>query len=504
MKRRELLAAGAAALAACAPQRLDLTETSLDELIAGLHSGRWSSHDLTQWYLRRIDSLDRRGPALHSVLALHPKAHQQAEALDRELKAKGPRSPLHGIPILIKDNIDTFDMPTTAGSLALEHWTPPEDAPVTARLRAAGAVILGKTNLSEWANFRSTRSSSGWSALGGQTLNPHATDRSPSGSSSGSGSAAAASLSAAAIGTETDGSIVSPSSSCGIAGLKPTVGAVPATGIVPIAHSQDTAGPMARSVRDAALLFQVLADTTVTLDPRALRGARLGVARNFFSRNQPMNRFLDAQIDVLKKCGAEVIDETNLPAYSSYADAAFTVLLYEFRHNLNLYLSRLPAAAPARNLDQLIAFNDKNSAREMPVFGQEIFLRAQPLGPLTDKAYLDARALCLRFTRTEGIDALLSKHRLDALVAPTGGPAWLIDHANGDYDTGGCSSPAAIAGYPHVTVPAGFLRGLPIGLSFFGAANTDARLLSLAYSFEQATHARRRPALKPGGPAPAL
>lgn len=525
MTRRELFVSGAAAaLSACVRPNtdrgaFDLTDTGLDEIIAGLHSGRWTSRNLARCYLDRIESFDRRGPRLNSVLALHPNVLAQAESLDREFKAKGPRSPLHGVPVLLKDNIDTFDLPTTAGSLALANWTPPKEAFIAARLRAAGALILGKTNLSEWANFRSTRSSSGWSGAGGQTLNPHATDRSPSGSSSGSAAAVAASLCAVAVGTETDGSIVSPASTCGIVGVKPTLGVLSRSGIVPIAHSQDTAGPMARTVRDAAMLFDVLAApdpsdsgsasfpspfrAVQSLDPNALRGARLGVARKFFARNQRINRLLDAQIDALKKAGAEVIDEADLPSHGKWGDAEFEVLLYEFKADLNAYLARLPEGAPARNIEQLIAFNEKNRDREMPYFDQEILVQAQEKGPLTEKKYLDARAQCLQLTRAEGIDAVLAKHKLDAIVAPTSGPAWLIDWVNGDYDTGGCTSPAAIAGYPHITVPAGFIDGLPIGLSFFGAAFTEPRLFALAYSFEQQTRARRKPALKPGGASPA-
>lgn len=525
MTRRELfVTASATALAACGRRDSgagtpDLTDTGLDEIIAGLHSGRWTTLALARSYLARIDALDRRGPRLRSVIALHPRVLAQAEDLDRELKAKGPRSPLHGVPVLLKDNIDTFDMPTTAGSLALAQWTPPRDAFLAARLRQAGALILGKTNLSEWANFRSTRSSSGWSGLGGQTLNPHATDRSPSGSSSGSAAAVAASFCAAALGTETDGSIVSPASSCGIVGVKPTLGVLGRSGIVPIAHSQDTAGPMARTVRDAALLFDALAapdpaDAAAAsfpaafraarvLDPKALQHARLGIARKFFARNERVNRFLDAQVDALKKAGAEVIDEADLPSHGKFGDAEFEVLLYEFKADLDAYLSRQPDSAPARSIQQLIAFNEKNRDREMPIFGQEILIQASEKGPLTEKKYLAARAECLRLTRTEGIDAVLDKNQLDAIVAPTSGPAWLIDWVNGDYDTGGCSSPAAIAGYPHITVPAGFVDGLPIGLSFFGAAMSEPRLFALAYSYEQHTHARRKPALKPGGASPA-
>lgn len=517
MTRRDLvLAAGAAALASCARSRGPQPETatlSISELAAGLHAGRWTAEQLARLYLQRIDSIDRRGPSLRSVLAINPDALKQAAELGRELKTKGPRSALHGIPILIKDNLDTSFMPTTAGSLALKDWRPPKNAPVVQRLIDAGAVILGKTNLSEWANFRSNRSVSGWSAVGGQTRNPHALDRNPSGSSSGSGAAVAASLCAAAIGTETDGSIVSPSSVCGIAGLKPTVGALSGEGIIPISPSQDTAGPMARTVRDLALLFEILAagnsaafpekfEIHSRLNPGALKGARIGIPRRFHQRRQLLNRFLDAQVEILKKAGAEVIDEAELPSHGQIGDAEYTVLLYEFKDSLNRYLSRLPENFPARTLEQLIEFNEKHKDKEMPWFGQETFIEAQKKGPLTEPAYKEAREKCLRLARTEGIDAVMDQHKLDALVTLTTGPAWFIDWVNGDAGGGGCSQPAAVAGYPHVTVPAGFIRGLPVGLSFFGRAWSEPRLLELAYAYEQTTRARRDPALRPGGPAP--
>lgn len=512
-----VLAVGAAALASCARSRSPLPETatlSLSELAAGLHARRWSSMELTRLYLERIDAIDRRGPQLRSVLAVNPGALKQAEELDRELRTNGPRSALHGMPVLIKDNLDTAFLPTTAGSLALAGWRPPENAPVVERLIDAGAVILGKTNLSEWANFRSSRSVSGWSAVGGQTRNPHALDRNPSGSSSGSAAAVAASLCAAAIGTETDGSIVSPSSACGVAGLKPTVGALPGAGIVPISPSQDTAGPMARTVRDLALLFEILAagnstaypgkfDIHSKLSPGALKGARIGIPRKFHQRRQLLNRFLDAQVEILRKAGAEVIDEAELPSHGQIGDAEYTVLLYEFKDSINRYLSRLPENFPARTLEQLIEFNEKNREKEMPWFGQETFIEAQKKGPLSEAAYREAREKCVRLARAEGIDAVMDQHRLDALVTLTGGPAWFIDWVNGDSGGGGCSQPAAVAGYPHVTVPAGFIRGLPVGLSFFGRAWSEPRLLELAYAYEQATRARRDPVLRPGGPAPA-
>lgn len=512
-----ILAAGAAALASCARSAAPRKETvtlSISELASGLHARRWSAEQLARLYLERIDAIDRRGPQLRAVLAVNPDALKQAAELDRELRSKGPRSALHGIPILVKDNLDTSFMPTTAGSLALADWRPPRNAPVVQRLIDAGAVILGKTNLSEWANFRSSRSVSGWSAVGGQTRNPHATDRNPSGSSSGSAAAVAASLCAAAIGTETDGSIVSPCNACGIAGLKPTVGALPGEGIVPIAPSQDTAGPMARTVRDLALLFEILAagnsaaypekfNLHSQLGPGSLRGARIGIPRRFYQRRQLLNRFLDTQVELLRKAGAEVIDEADLPSHGQFGQAEYTVLLYEFKDSLNRYLSRLPQSFPARTLEQLIEFNEKKRDREMPWFGQETFVEAQKKGPLTEAAYVEARQTCIRLARAEGIDAVMDQHRLDALVTLTSGPAWFIDWVNGDAAGGGCSQPAAVAGYPHVTVPAGFIRGLPVGLSFFGRAWSEPRLLELAYAYEQATHARRDPALRPGGAAPA-
>ncbi len=517
MTRRDIvLAAGAAALASCARTARPEPATaflSLFELAAGLHARRWTAAQLARMYLERIDAIDRRGPQLRSVLAVNPDALKQAAELDRELRARGPRSVLHGIPILVKDNLDTSFMPTTAGSLALAAWRPPRNAPVLQRLIDAGAVILGKTNLSEWANFRSSRSVSGWSAVGGQTRNPHALDRNPSGSSSGSAAAVAASLCAAAIGTETDGSIVSPANACGIAGLKPTVGALSGEGIVPIAPSQDAAGPMARTVRDLAVLFDILSagnsaafsgkrDVHSTLNPGALRGARIGIPRRFYQRRQLLNRFLDAQVEILRKAGAEVIDEADLPSHGQFGDAEYTVLLYEFKDSVNRYLSRLPESFPARSLEQLIEFNEKNSDKEMLWFGQEIFIEAQKKGPLSEPAYREAREKCIRLARAEGIDAVMEQRRLDALVTLTGGPAWFIDWVNGDSGGGGCSQPAAVAGYPHVTVPAGFIRGLPVGLSFFGRAWSEPRLLQLAYAYEQLTRARRDPALRPGGPAP--
>jgi amidase len=524
MKRRSFLAAAitgaAASQTACqyvpaspatstAPADFELDEVSLADLAAGLEKGKWTSERLVQLYLARIDAVDRNGPKLNSVLALNPDAAAIASQLDQERKNGHLRGPLHGIPILVKDNIETRDpISTTAGSLALADWRAPQDSFVAARLRAAGAIILGKTNLSEWANFRSTHSTSGWSGRGGQTKNPYALDRNPSGSSSGSGAATSANLCAAAIGSETDGSVTSPSSINGLAGIKPTVGLVSRSGIIPISASQDTAGPMARTVSDLAILLTVMAhvdpqdptpvpvkvmDLSRALDPNGLRGARLGIARKFFESNAPMDAFLNGRVDALKKAGAEVIDPADLATHGQIEAPEQEVLFYEFKDGINRYLTRLPASSPARTLQDLIAYNDKNRDREMPFFAQELFLQAEAKGPLTDAGYIKARADCVRLSRQDGIDALLAKHKLDAIVTLTSGPAWFTDHVNGDRDTGGCTTPAAVAGYPHITVPAGFYSGLPIGLSFFGAPWSEPALIKLAYAWEQQMNARRKP-----------
>jgi amidase len=487
-------------------------ELTLADIAAGYADGRLTSRQLTQIYLDRIDALDRRGPELRSVLETNPRALEIAAELDHERRIHGPRGPLHGVPVLIKDNVETADrMMTTAGSRALDGWYSPKDAPLVARLRAAGAVILGKTNLSEWANFRSTHSSSGWSGRGGQTHNPYALNRTPSGSSSGSAVAVAANLCAVAVGTETDGSIVSPASINGIVGLKPTVGLVSRSGIVPIAHSQDTAGPLARSVRDAAVLLGLMAgpdaadpasaavgdrfenDYVRFLDPDGLRGARLGVARRFFVDNAPLNGFLDDCIATLKRAGAIIIDPADLPMHGAATAAEQEVLLYEFKADLNAYLARLPGEFPVRSLADLIRFNEAHATQELPLFDQELLRQAQAKGGLDEAAYRDARETCLTATRSGGIDAVLYEHGLDAIATLTSGPAWLIDSVNGDSDTGGCSTPAAIAGYPHITVPAGLHRGLPIGLSFFAAAFSEPKLIKLASGFEHAANGRSIP-----------
>ena len=420
------------------------------------------------------------------------------------------------MPILIKDNVETEDrMMTTAGSLALEGWYAPADAPLVAQLRARGAVVLGKTNLSEWANFRSTHSSSGWSARGGQTRNPYALNRTPSGSSSGSAVAVAAGLCVAAVGSETDGSIVSPASINGIVGLKPTVGLVSRRGVVPISHSQDTAGPLTRSVRDAAILLGALAgpdaqdpasgaarghfesDYVRYLDVDGLRGARLGVARRFFADNAPLNAYLDRCLSLLARAGAILVDPADLPMHGEWVAPDLEVLLYEFKADLNAYLARLPESFPVRSLEALIAFNEAKASRELEFFGQELLRQSQAKGGLTDEAYRKARESCLAATRANGIDAVVAEHHLDAMVTLTSGPAWLIDPVNGDSDTGGCSSPAAVAGYPHISVPAGLHRGLPVGLSFFGPAFSEATLVRLASGFEHVTSPRPLPAFRP-------
>ncbi|HEY4735695.1 MAG TPA: amidase, partial [Gemmatimonadaceae bacterium] len=488
------------------------------DLQTAMSSGRMTARSITQLYLNRIGELDRKGPTLRHVIEVNPDALSIADTLDRERKAGRVRGPLHGVPILIKDNIDTADkMMTTAGSLALEGSIPPRDAFIAAKLRAAGAIILGKTNLSEWANFRSTHSTSGWSGRGGQAKNPYVLDRNPCGSSSGSGGAVAANLCAAAIGTETDGSIVCPSSANGIVGIKPTLGLLSRSGIIPIAHSQDTAGPMARTMRDAAILLGALAgpdqndpatmtassrgqitDYTKYLDANGLRGARIGVARSkFFGYSDVVDKTINDALATMKSAGAVIVDPANLATAGKFDDSEFDVLLYEFKADLNKYLAGLGPNAPVRTLKDIIAFNDAHKDQEMPWFGQEIMIQAQAKGPLTEKKYRDELAKDLRMSRTEGIDATMNKYKLDAIVAPTGGPAWPTDLLNGDHFTGGSSTPAAVAGYPNINVPAGFSHNLPIGISFFGRAYSEPVLIRIAYAYEQATKHRRAPQFIP-------
>jgi len=480
---------GAAATAMFAGMASGQTPELEEATIADL--SRSSARELTERYLARIAAVD---PALRSVIEINPDALSIAAELDRGPK----RGPLHGMPVLLKDNIDTADrMQTTAGSLALVNAKRPNDAGVVERLRAAGAVILGKTNLSEWANFRSSRSVSGWSGRGRQTRNPYALDRNPCGSSSGSGVAVSANLCAVAVGTETDGSIVCPSAVNGVVGIKPTVGLLSGRGIIPIAHSQDTAGPMARTVRDAAILLGAMAvgphaesDYTRFLDANGLHGARLGVARKFFGFNSDVDKVMESCLAQMKFMGATLVDPADLPSHGRYDNAENVVLQYEFKNDLNAYLA---ARGTNLTLADLISFNEQHQQEEMPYFDQELFLDAETRGTLNDISYLTSFATNRRLARAEGIDAVLKKYRVDAVVAPTAGPAWLIDWVTGDHDTGGCSTPAAVAGYPHITVPAGFVHGLPVGMSFFGTAWSEPALLRLAYGFEKATKARRPP-----------
>jgi len=488
----------------------ELDEITIDDVQKAFQSGQYSSRSLTEKYLKRIGEVDKTGPMLNSIIELNPDALRIADAVDQERKAKGPRGPLHGTPVLIKDNIDTADrMSTTAGSLALLGSRPANDAFVAAQLRKAGAVILGKTNLSEWANIRSSHSTSGWSGRGGLTRNPYALDRNPCGSSSGTGAAVSANLSVAGVGTETDGSVVCPASANGLAGLKPTVGLISRSGIVPISHSQDTAGPMARTVRDVAILLSAMAgadpqdaataesqgklfaDYTKFLDPAGLKGARLGVVRKYFGFNDAVDQLMESLLGEMKRAGAEIVDPADIPTIGKFDDSELTVFYYELKADLASYLARRVSSS-VKSLKDVIEFNERNRGREMPYFGQDIFLKSEQKGPLDSKEYLDALALNHRLTRAEGIDFVMDKFKLDALVAPTGGPAWLTDLINGDHVAGGSSSAAAVAGYPNINVTAGYLWGLPVGISFFGRAWSEPTLLKIAYSFEQLTKVRQK------------
>jgi amidase len=493
----------------------ELDEMTLVELQEGMRSGKFTSRGLAERYLARIGEIDKSGPALNAVIELNPEVLAIADSLDAERKSKGPRGPLHGIPVLIKDNIGTADrMSTTAGSLALSGFAPAQDSGVARRLRQAGAIILGKTNLSEWANFRSSHSSSGWSGRGGQTRNPYALDRNPCGSSSGSGAGVSANLCAAAVGSETDGSIVCPSSANGVVGIKPTVGLVSRAGIIPISHSQDTAGPMCRTVADAAAFLGALAgadpadsataasqgkipaDYTRFLDPKGLHGARIGVLRKTYDFSESVAPVYNAALHAMRDAGAVLVD-IEIASIGKFDNSEMDVLLYEFKADLNAYLAAAGSKVHVNSLKELIAFNERNRDTEMPYFGQDKFERAEAKGPLTEKAYLDALAKNHRLTRTEGIDAAMNMHHLDAIVAPTAGPSWLIDLIDGDNDTGGTSSLAAVAGYPNIHVPAGFVFGMPVGVSFFGRAWSEPQLIRIAYAFEQATHARKPPRFLP-------
>ena len=489
-----------------------MEELTITQIHAKMESGELTARALTEQYLQRINDIDQNGPKLNSVLVTNPDALAIADELDKEWQAGNKRGSLHGIPILLKDNIDTADkMPTTAGSLALAGTIAPQDATVTQKLRAAGAIILGKANLSEWANFRSTRSVSGWSSLGGQVNNPYALDRNPCGSSSGSGVAVAANLCTVAIGTETDGSIVCPSSTNGIVGIKPTVGLVSRAGIVPISHSQDTAGPMARTVADATAVLSTLVGVDVRdnvtqtgegnyhtdyaqfLDADGLKGMRLGVARNFFGKQEKVDQLLNEAIAIMRQAGAEIIDNTNIENVGAMTEPEFEVLLYEFKADLNAYLAKRGDGVDVRSLADIIAFNNANRAQTMPYFEQELMDMAQAKGDLTDEAYLSARSESFRLAAKDGIDAILQKHNLDAIIGPTGSPAWTTDWINGDNYSISSSTLPAIAGYPNITIPVGYVFGLPVGISFFSTAYQEPTLIKIAYAFEQLTKFRQAP-----------
>ena len=494
----------------------ELDEISISDLQDGMKSGKFTAKAIAEKYLARIDALDKKGPAINSIIELNPDALAAAEAMDKERQAGKIRGPLHGVPILIKDNIDTADrMMTTAGSLALVGAKPPQDSTVAKKLREAGVVILGKTNLSEWANIRSSHSTSGWSGRGGLTKNPYALDRNACGSSSGSGAAAAANLCAAAIGTETDGSIVCPSSANCLVGIKPTVGLVSRAGIIPISHTQDGAGPMARNVADAAIILGALAGTdsadaatsassgkaltdyTRFLDPHGVKGARIGVARKYFGFSEEVDAIMSTALDVLKQAGATLVDPADIATFGKFDESELTLFLYELKADLNSYLGRLGQSSQVRTLKDIIDFNEKNKDKEMPYFGQDIFIKSEAKGPLTEKEYVDVLEKNHRLARTEGIDALMDKNKLDAIVAPTAGPACLTDLLNGDHFTGGSSNAAAVAGYPNINVPAGWISGMPVGISFFGRAWSEPTLIKFAYAFEQATKFRKPPKFLP-------
>jgi len=493
-----------------------LLEKTINDLQSDMKSGKYSSVEITRMYLDRIMKLDKNGPKVNSVIEINPDAVIIAEQCDKERKEGKVRGPMHGIPVLIKDNINTADkMTTSAGSLALANNIAQKDAFLVKKLRDAGVILLGKTNLSEWANFRSTRSSSGWSGRGGQTHNPYITDRNPCGSSSGSGVAVSSNFCALAIGTETDGSIVCPSSTNGIVGIKPTLGLWSRSGIIPISHSQDTAGPMARTVTDAAILLGVLTgkdeedkittesegktitDYTLALKKDGLKGIRIGVSRNFFGFHERVDGLMEKVILDMKRLGAEIIDPANIDYLKECGEAEDEVLHYEFKTDLNAYLSGLPTGFPIRSLEQIIAFNNKNAARELQFFGQETMIKSNKKGPLTDKTYTDALANLRKYACSLGIDATFEKYNLHAIIAPTGGPAWTTDPLNGDRFLGGSSSPAACAGYPSVTVPAGFIDGLPVGVSFIGKAWSEPDLIQYAFAYEQSTNHRRPPNFLP-------
>ena len=490
----------------------EFDEITVDRLREGMESGEYTARSIAEKYLGRIEQIDKKGPAVNAIIEINPDALSIAAELDRERQANGSRGPLHGIPVILKDNLDTGDrMQTTAGSLALEGSIALRDSFVAERLRAAGAVILAKANLSEWANFRGRNSVSGWSGRGGLTRNPYALDRNACGSSSGSAVAVSANLCPLAIGTETNGSVICPSSINGVVGIKPTVGLISRSGIIPISHNQDTAGPMARTVRDAALLLGALtgvdprdmttaasegrlhADYTQFLDSDGLRGARIGVWRGAMGFSGHVDQLIGEALLAMKERGAELADPVELPLRSAYGDAPFEVLLHEFKAGLNGYLAGLKQNVTVRGLSDVIAFNEQHADEELRHFGQEILLAANERGGLDSRPYLDALAKARRLSRTEGIGRAMSEHRLDAIVSPSTGPSWVTDLVHGDRSSHGSAGPAAIAGYPHITVPAGLVRGLPVGISFFGARFSEALLLKLAYGFEQATKSRQPP-----------
>ncbi len=506
-----LLVAAALVLAACGNEPQNYAEASISELHDSMQRGELLSEQLVHWYLDRIEALDRSGPALAAIVELNPDALMTARALDEEWRESGPRGPLHGIPVVLKANIGTADkMHTTAGSLALAEHRPPEDAFLVSQLRDAGAIILGKANLSEWANFRSKRSTSGWSSIGGQTRNPYDTLRTPCGSSSGSAVAVAANLTVVAIGTETDGSVICPSGINGIVGIKPTIGLISRSGIIPLAHSQDTAGPMARTVRDAAILLSAMtgidpADLASLQAPKAttnyaanlaadaLQGRRIGVIRSNSGAgsNPAVEALLTASIAVMRSQGAEVVDDIR-PDVDGVRAAETEVLYYEFKADLDAYLQG--SGAPVESLAEIIAFNEEHAATVMPFFGQDKLIKAAAKGDLDDADYVEALAASKRISQG-ALDTALDEQRLDALIAMSNGPAWMIDHANGDNFQIGSSSYAAISGYPSISVPAGFVANLPIGLTFIGRPFREKQLIEIAYAFEQATTARRAPKL---------
>ena len=489
-----------------------MTEYTISEIQGLMEAGKLTAKGLTKNFLQRISKIDKAGPKINSIIELNPEALQIAEVLDEERRNKKIRGPLHGIPILIKDNISTSDkMMTTAGSLALEGYRATHDAFIVHKLREAGAIILGKTNLSEWANFRSTRSTSGWSSRGGQTLNPYVLDRNPCGSSSGSAVAVAANLCVGAIGTETDGSIICPSHINSIVGIKSSIGLISRTGIIPISHNQDTAGPMARTVEDAAIILNAIVgadaedpstikgnieiqpDYTEFLDIDGLHEARIGVARNFFGRNEYIDKIMEKAIKKMKELGAIIIDPTDFTIINDLQDPEYEVLLYDFKHDINEFLkNNVPDDFP-QSLNELIQYNNQNKDKIMPYFNQEIFKMAEEKGPLSGEEYKTALEKCQKLAQQEGIDKIIKENQLDVIVAPSGGPAWLFDYINGDHSTGGSSSPSAVAGYPNITVPAGYVFGLPVGISFIGGLFQESVLLKLAYAFEQASKVHRPP-----------